>query len=247
MDLCSEINQLIEQLRIMKSAHPEGQARQEEVIKMKNITIRVTGAPWMGLSVPDSLILGKPIKAYVGKYILECTFDGKQCIFKYDTEDKNRFRIDLQLMELGIAPKILFPTKEDIVKEKYPYCIYVKLTTYDAFKGKTADGVFQDLVHILTRLREKGLLFIDFKKDNIGFNEKGQLMILDGVMDPSTKFEDTPFGKVSRAWATHKEATVLSKTVSQEAIDWYMTYLHDGLGVPSPYSLEEMMKIYKRE
>ena len=40
MDLCSEINQLIEQLRIMKSAHPEGQARQEEVIKMSKKAFR---------------------------------------------------------------------------------------------------------------------------------------------------------------------------------------------------------------
>ena len=57
------------------------------------------------LLVPATLILGKELKSDSKKYICECVFDGKECIFKYDDtplDGSMRFRVDMRLSDKGI-------------------------------------------------------------------------------------------------------------------------------------------------
>jgi len=160
------------------------------------------------LSVPVEFSQGREIKhlrSFIGgagsrsaRFISHCTYEGRPCIFKYETESQgqpsNRFKIDMRLARLGISPRIFFPNAEDIDSNKYDYAIYEEVRVLDESIIRDMSGAktlqrLKDMIIILSEFREDGiggLFWTDHTIQNMGINERNELVILDGVDDVGT-------------------------------------------------------------
>ena len=148
------------------------------------------------VEVPVEFSPGKEIMHQTSgapRFISHCTYEGRSCIFKYETESQgrpsNRFKIDMRLARLGISPQIFFPNAEDIDSNKYDYAIYEKVRVLndsiirDMSGAKTLQRL-KDMIIILTEFEDdefSGLYWADNKIQNMGINERNELVILDGV------------------------------------------------------------------
>jgi len=161
----------------------------------QRVMTRLTLEPFfIDLLVPETLELGKELKRDGKKYICECIFDGKECIFKYDdTPDGTmRFRVDMKLSAEGFSPEILYPPVQGIEDTKY--AIYQKIIPFDQYNLTEYIDTFIEkarkrLIDIYTFFHrtyntQRPLVFVDFQDgDNMGFTDGGELVIIDGVYE----------------------------------------------------------------
>ena len=191
------------------------------------------------LSVPVEFSQGKEIRhrqSFVGgagsreaRFISHGTYklsevgDPVPCIFKYETESggqpSNRFKIDMRLAILGISPQIFFPNAEDIDSNKYDYAIYEEVRVLDKSIIRDMSGAktlqrLKDMMGMLYECRddETGdhLSWWDHKIQNMGINDRGELVIIDGV-----------------DWSWHRGQALPSKDELRKQADVYAEQIYD--------------------
>ena len=187
-------------LKLEDDAEPEPEPEPAVAAVASNmgqrVMTRLTLEPFfIDLLVPETLELGKELKRDGKKYICECIFDGKECIFKYDDtllDGSMRFRVDMRLSVEGFSPEILYPPVQGIENTKY--AIYQKIIPFNQYKlTEDIDSFIEKaryrLIDIYTFFHRTyntqcPLVFVDFQGgDNMGFTDEGELVIIDGVYE----------------------------------------------------------------
>jgi len=119
------------------------------------------------------------------KYILKLTeADNDRLITQYDNDKKIFPGIKKNLIDIISYGKITVPTYENNVTRKYYYMIVPVYNTFEEEKIATYTvlkkyNLLRNLAILLDKLQRAGYIIPDLKSDNIGYDDSGEIILID--------------------------------------------------------------------